>query len=188
VLERLAKDDPAKLAQIAYGLLPRDIFVRVEDQRAPGGLDADSYVALRRLLDLIESMKIEGEPQAVFERIEAALRADAATVIELGGQRRKIIGKDAKGNNLYGDLVVGTAKACRAAREKRQERADAKAADLAPIIKELQAGGATSLRAIAAGLNKAGIPTARGGEWSSPQVMRILERLDPFRSEEQAAA
>jgi hypothetical protein len=82
VLQRLAKDDPAKLAQIAYGLLPRDIFVRVEDQRTPGGLDADSYAALRRLLDLIESLKIEGEPQAVFERIEAALRADAATVIE----------------------------------------------------------------------------------------------------------
>jgi len=30
------------MAQIAYGLLPRDVFVRVEDQRAPGGLDADS--------------------------------------------------------------------------------------------------------------------------------------------------
>ena len=32
------------------------------------------------------------------------------------------------------------------------------------------------------------IPTARGGEWSSPQVMRLLERLDPFREEETAAA
>jgi len=61
-------------------------------------------------------------------------------------------------------------------------------ADLAPIIKELQAAGKTSLRAIAAGLNEAGIPTARGGEWSSAQVMRILERLDPFREEEAAAA
>jgi hypothetical protein len=48
----------------------------------------------------------------------------------------------------------------------------------------VQAG--TSLRAIAAGLNEAGIPTARGGKWSSPQVMRILERLDPFREEEAA--
>jgi hypothetical protein len=37
-------------------------------------------------------------------------------------------------------------------------------------------------------LNEQGIPTARGGEWSSPQVMRILERLDPFREEEAAAA
>jgi len=61
-------------------------------------------------------------------------------------------------------------------------------ADLAPIIKELQAAGKTSLRAIAAGLNEAAIPTARGGEWSSAQVMRILERLDPFREEEAAAA
>jgi hypothetical protein len=50
------------------------------------------------------------------------------------------------------------------------------------------AAGKTSLRAIAAGLNEAGIPIARGGEWSSPQVMRILERLDPFRSEEEAEA
>jgi len=39
----------------------------------------------------------------------------------------------------------------------------------------------TSLRAIAAGLNEKGIPTARGdGEWTATQVMRVLERLDPF--------
>ena len=60
---------------------------------------------------------------------------------------------------------------------------DAKAADLAPIIKELRAVGKTSLSAIAAGLNDAGVPTARGGKWSSPQVMRVLERLDPFQEE-----
>ena len=60
--------------------------------------------------------------------------------------------------------------------------------DLAPIIKEPRAAGKTSLRAIAAGLNEAGIPTARGGKWSSPQVMRMLERLDLFREEEGAAA
>jgi hypothetical protein len=39
--------------------------------------------------------------------------------------------------------------------------------------------GATSLRAIAAGLNVQGIPTARGqGEWSAVQVARVLERID----------
>jgi hypothetical protein len=59
---------------------------------------------------------------------------------------------------------------------------------LAPIIRELQAAGVTSLRAIAAALNEQGIPSARGGEWSSPQVMRVLERLDPFREEEAEAA
>jgi Recombinase len=38
--------------------------------------------------------------------------------------------------------------------------------------------GATSLRAIAAGLNQQHIPTARGqGIWSAVQVARVLERL-----------
>jgi hypothetical protein len=31
-------EDPGKLAQIAYGLLPRDVFISVE-QRTPGNLD-----------------------------------------------------------------------------------------------------------------------------------------------------
>jgi hypothetical protein len=44
-----------------------------------------------------------------------------------------------------------------------------------PIIKELQAGGFESLRAIAAGLEERGIPAARGGKWSAVQVARLLE-------------
>jgi hypothetical protein len=42
----------------------------------------------------------------------------------------------------------------------------------------LQAAGATSLRAIANGLNEQKIPTARGnGQWTATQVARVLERL-----------
>jgi Recombinase len=68
--------------------------------------------------------------------------------------------------------------AARAARAVRTARADARAVDLAPIIAELQAAGARSLRAIAAALNERGIPTATGrGEWSGKQVRRVLERL-----------
>jgi hypothetical protein len=81
ILDRVARDNPEKVLEVMARVLPKELAVTVE-QRTPGGLDADSYAALRRLLDLIESLKIEGEPQAVFERIEAALRADAATVIE----------------------------------------------------------------------------------------------------------
>ena len=70
----------------------------------------------------------------------------------------------------------------------RQERAAQRAADVAPIIAQLQAAGATSLRAIAEGLNARKIPTARGqGEWSAVQVMRVLERLDPFVAESSAS-
>jgi hypothetical protein len=47
---------------------------------------------------------------------------------------------------------------------------------IAPIIAELQAGGAISLQDIAAGLNQRGITTARGGTWSEKQVARVLTR------------
>ena len=49
------------------------------------------------------------------------------------------------------------------------------ALDLAPTIQELHTGGCESLRAIAAGLEERGIPTARGGKWSAVQVSRLLE-------------
>ena len=40
VVEDLQPVAPGKLAQIAYGLLPRDIFISME-QRTPGNLDPD---------------------------------------------------------------------------------------------------------------------------------------------------
>jgi hypothetical protein len=73
------------------------------------------------------------------------------------------------------------AKLTRAARRRGSEAvaaiAAARAADIAPIIAEVQAAGAPSLRAIAAGLNDRGIPTARGnGTWSAVQVARVMAR------------
>jgi hypothetical protein len=58
--------------------------------------------------------------------------------------------------------VTAAQKACRAGWKARTARADAKAADNASTIAELQAAGATSLRTIAAELNRRGIPTATG--------------------------
>jgi DNA invertase Pin-like site-specific DNA recombinase len=52
-----------------------------------------------------------------------------------------------------------------------------RAVELAPIIKEVRAAGASSLRQIAVGLNQRGIPAARGGAWSAVQVKRVLERV-----------
>jgi len=110
------------------------------------------------------------------------LRLDREWLL-LGGRRRKIIGEDAKGKPICGKVANGSDAARAAAVRAAQERAEGRAADLAPTIKALQAAGATSLRAIAAGLNDQGIPTARGeGEWTATQVMRVLERLDPFEA------
>ncbi len=74
--------------------------------------------------------------------------------------------------------VIPGRKMREASRKALQAIADQRAADIGPTIKELQEAGATSLRAIAAGLNDRGIPTARGsGKWSAVQVQRVLERI-----------
>jgi DNA invertase Pin-like site-specific DNA recombinase len=59
----------------------------------------------------------------------------------------------------------------------RVKAANSRAADLKPIIAEIQAAGAVSLREIAAGLNGRGVLTARGGQWSAVQVQRVLARV-----------
>ena len=107
----------------------------------------------------------------ISDRTKKALAAAKRKGTKLGGFRGK----------------MPTAKARRLALAAIETRAANRASDLAPVIAELQAAGATSLRAIADGLNARCIPTARGsGEWSAVQVMRVLERLDPFREEEAA--
>ena len=54
VLLKLAVSDPGKLATIAYGLLPKDVFISVE-QKTPGNLEPEVWAALRRVLDLIQA-------------------------------------------------------------------------------------------------------------------------------------
>ena len=56
------------------------------------------------------------------------------------------------------------------------KRVSARAGDMAPIIWGATSGQRSALRAIANGLNEAGIPTARGhGKWSAVQVSRLLD-------------
>jgi hypothetical protein len=57
----------------------------------------------------------------------------------------------------------------------RGANAKERATDILPVIEAIKAEGNTSLRQIAAALNERGITTARGGEWSSPQVMRVIK-------------
>jgi DNA invertase Pin-like site-specific DNA recombinase len=58
----------------------------------------------------------------------------------------------------------------------RSAAAQKRAADILPVIKSLQAEGATTLTDIAEALNGRGIPAPRGGRWSTSQVSRILAR------------
>ena len=60
--------------------------------------------------------------------------------------------------------------------EKQRAEADAFAANVLPILRQLQAAGANTPRAIAAALNERGIRTARGGAWHDSTVRNLLAR------------
>src|SRR5260370_41027731 len=55
--------------------------------------------------------------------------------------------------------------------------ADSRALALATTIRALRAAGFISRRALADELNRRRIPTARGGRWQYPTVVRIQTRL-----------
>src|SRR5271166_3314283 len=57
-----------------------------------------------------------------------------------------------------------------------REAANAFAANLLPVVRELQASGTTTVRAIAEALNARGIRTARGGDWHNSTVRNLLAR------------
>lgn len=50
------------------------------------------------------------------------------------------------------------------------------AENVAPVIRQVQGSGVTSLRGIAAVLDARGIRTARGGRWAATQVKAVLAR------------
>jgi len=69
----------------------------------------------------------------------------------------------------------------------QSDRADARAASLAPILTKLRAGGVTSSGGLAAALTARNIPTPSGrGSWSATQVRRLVKRI--ARLDEDAAS
>jgi DNA invertase Pin-like site-specific DNA recombinase len=124
---------------------------------------------------LLQQMAAVAELEAgmISARTKAALAAAKRRGVKLGGDRGVRLTKKAR--------AAGTA--------AMQAKARARAMDLAPTVKELQASGCESLRAIATGLDERGIPAARGGKWSPVQVMRLLETISrPFQPAAVAAA
>ena len=154
----------AKLVIAKLDRLSRDAHFLLGLEKAGVDFVAADMPQANRLTVGIMAMVADEERRMISQRTKAALAAAKRRGVKLGGDR---------GARL-------TAKARAMGRAVLQERARARAADLAGTVKELQASGATSLRAIAAGLDARGIPTARGGTWSSVQVMRLLEHIGPF--------
>jgi hypothetical protein len=82
VLRHLATEDPGKFATIAFGLLPRDVFVQVQ-QATPGNLTPEEWSQLRGVLDAIEAARLgDVEPSEIFAGIESYLKGSFAKTIE----------------------------------------------------------------------------------------------------------
>jgi DNA invertase Pin-like site-specific DNA recombinase len=122
---------------------------------------AVDFPKANRLTVHILAAVAEHEREMISARTKAALQAAKARGKRLGGDR----------GNFAQVRALGPAVSVAA----RAAKADERAALVAPIVKELQAAGA-SLRTIATELNERGIPTPRGGEWSAVQVKRVVDR------------
>jgi DNA invertase Pin-like site-specific DNA recombinase len=96
------------------------------------------------------------EREIISARTSAALKAAKARGKRLGNPR--------------------LAEARRHAVAAKKERAERYCANVLPVIQEIQASGAKSLRAVARALAARGIATARGGAWTPVQVSDILRR------------
>jgi DNA invertase Pin-like site-specific DNA recombinase len=114
------------------------------------GADADPF-----MLHLYAALA-EKERALISARTKAALAAKKAQGVKLGNPRAaETIGK---------------------AHDAARAAADQFAANVLPIVREIQASGLTTLREIAAALNARGIRTARGGQWHSTTVRNVLLR------------
>ncbi len=68
------------------------------------------------------------------------------------------------------------------AREARSRQVKARTADVLAVLRQVQAEGAGSLRAIAAELHARGVLTPAGkAQWSATQVQRLLARAEATR-------
>ena len=104
----------------------------------------------------------ELEGGLISARTKAALAAAKARGVELGRVQSKKLTDEAR---ALGRTAIA-------------KRTADKAADYAPVIREIQAAGTTSLSGIAAALTERGIPTPRArGTWQAVQVCRVLTKL-----------
>lgn len=144
--------------------LSRDAAFLMNLQKAGVRFIAADMPEANEMVVGIMAVVAQAERKMISTRTKAALAAAKARGTKLGGTRWDQLGNGASARGRAAGL------------ETRQVKANGRAADLAPIIADLKANGAVTLRDIAAGLNGRGIPTARGGIWSAVQVARILEK------------
>jgi DNA invertase Pin-like site-specific DNA recombinase len=117
---------------------------------------------VNRLTIGVLALVAEDERRAISTRTKSALAAAKARGTKLGNPRN-LSKRD------VGSVRGNAAKA---------RKADARAADLLPVVEDIRGEGNTSLRQIAAGLMARGIKTPRGRKWTATAVKNLVVRLE----------
>lgn len=105
---------------------------------------------------------------AEFEGAAISARTKAA----LAASKKQLDGRRVSAKAWAGIAAEGRKRGT----EARTAQAATWAADVLPVIENLRDSEATTLQAIADGLNERGIVTRRGGDWTPIQVSRVLKR------------
>ncbi len=79
------------------------------------------------------------------------------------------------------------AQASRKGVEGNRAKADQHAANVLPVMREIERAGVTTLQGIAEALNARGIRTARGRRWYASTVRNLLVRADQVEGVKEAA-
>src|SRR5258706_13938120 len=157
ILERFRVDHGEKRIALMHRAAMQAMFISgLMAQRVPFivtelGADADPF-----MLHIYAALA-EKERALIADRTRAALAAKKAQGTVLGN-RTNLADAQAKG--------VAT----------NRKTADAFASNVLPIVKQIQAAGATTHRAIAQALNDPRVRTARGGDWHDSTVRNLLAR------------
>jgi len=104
------------------------------------------------------------ERKAISKRTKAALAAAKAKGVKLGNP------------NGAAHLRSNAMENSQLAREAVSKKADEFALKLSPVIEQITSSGISSLRGLASELNRRGIKTARGKEWTATAVKNLMTR------------
>lgn len=159
----LAKVTGATLLIAKLDRLSRDAHFLLGLQKAGVRFVAADMPNANEMTVGILAVVAQHERKMISDRTKAALAAAKDRGVKLGSP------KGAEHLRGRGNAeAVSTVKA----------NAQAKALELRPILEDVQAGGCTSVRAMADELNRRGILTPRGGQWHPTSVARLVKRLE----------
>lgn len=159
----LAKVMGATLVVAKLDRLSRNVAFLAALQESGASFVAADMPEANELTIHIMAAVAQAERKAISRRTKEALAAAKARGVRLGNPNGAAAIMRAGKGNAASIIAI-------------RDGADRFAADLEPIVSDIQGAGHTSLRSIAAELNRRGIVTRRGGSWHAATVRDLIGR------------